>query len=67
MGMAYGHPASCNWNCDIVFRLLDDQFIIPSAGFDPPFVCLKHSNLLNEKVDAPTNQATRAGFYYFTP
>ena len=35
---------------------------MPEAGFDPPFVYLKRDNLLNEKVDAPTNQATTAGF-----
>ena len=45
----------------IIFRLLDDQFIKPRAGFDPPFVCSKCNDLLNEKVDASTNQATTAG------
>ena len=37
---------------------------MPQAGFDPPFVCFKRNDLLNEKVEAPTNQATAAGFYW---
>ena len=30
--------ASCNWNCDITFQLLDDRHSIPRAGFDPLWV-----------------------------
>ena len=55
----YGHPASCNWNCNIVVRLLDDRFIIPRAGFNPPFA--EGAEFTEWKTDALANQATTAG------
>ena len=36
---------------------------MPKAGFDPPFAT--SYNLLIEKVDMLTNQATMAGFYLY--
>ena len=46
-------------NCDIVFLLLNDQYTIPRAGFDPPSAEVQTST--EYEFDAFTLQATMAG------
>ena len=57
--MPYGPRRPAILNCYIEFPLLNDRHTIPRAGLDP--LPAKYNNLLNEKVDAFTDQATMAG------